>query len=280
LGLAAVSGILVAESRLAVLLLAYGGPERLEDVPDFLARVVGPRPLSEAMIDQARERYRAIGGGSPLVANSRVQAAALEAALNVPGAPQARVFLGMRHSPPALQEALDAALEFGGGRSVGVLLASHQSVTATGGYRRDLEVALAARAARGVEPGRVVMVAPWHVSPLFLDAVADRARESLGRLAAQTSTPGAAEEPPLIVFTAHSVPVSGGDPQYEQGLAATAAGVIERLGALPWRLAYQSRSSRPGMEWLGPDVEDVLREEAAAGHRWSARSARPSRVPR
>ena len=270
--------------RLAVLLLAYGGPERMEDVPGFLGRVVAPRPLTDAMIQGASDRYRAIGGGSPLVANSREQASALEVALNGPGGAAVRdafarsvdadassvavrVFLGMRHSSPELGQALDAALDFGGGAAVAVLLASHQSVTATGGYRRDLEAALAKRAARGAGAGRVVMVAPWHTSASFLDAVAERVREALARLDGRRS-PGGAVEPPLLLFTAHSLPISGeGDPEYERGLAATAAGVVARLGPFSWRLAYQSRSSRPGMEWLGPDVETVLSEEAAAGCR-------------
>jgi protoheme ferro-lyase len=140
----------------------------MEDVPGFLGRVVAPRPLTDAMIEGARDRYRAIGGGSPLVANSGEQASALEAALNGPegaavrgafagsiagGASSVvvRVFLGMRHSSPELGQALDAALDFGGGAAVAVLLASHQSVSATGGYRRDLEAALAERAARGAD---------------------------------------------------------------------------------------------------------------------------------
>ena len=267
--------------RVAVLLLAHGGPESLDDVPDFLARVVAPRPLTDEMVRRARDRYQAIGGGSPLVANSRAQAAALENALNGPRgaavraaagegdsagkAPlTVRVFLGMRHSPPDLRTALDAALEFGGGQAVGILLASHQSLTATGGYRRDVEAALAARGAGG----RVTMVPPWHTSPAFLDAVAERAREALARLDLREPGDREGDVPTLLLFAAHSVPVEGGgDPQYEEGLAATAAGVVARLGEFPWRLAYQSRSGRPGMEWLGPDVDEVLAEEAAAGRR-------------
>ncbi len=112
-------------------------------------------------------------------------------------------------------------------------------------------------------PGCVRFVARWHDAPLFLEAVADRVRDVLpaGDLRERDDL--------SVLFTAHSLPMQVGerDADYESALLETARGVMALVGRLPWRLAYQSRSDRPGVEWLGPDAADVLAEEAAAGRR-------------
>jgi ferrochelatase len=160
-----------------------------------------------------------------------------------------------------LDDGLAQALEVGEGRALGLVMASHQSRGATGGYQDEVLACLERRQAAGLAPGEVDFLPAWHTHPLYLDAVTERAREALGRL----SSPGGR---PLIVFSAHSLPLregQPGDPDYETALAETAAGVMERLGDHPWRLAYQSRSLRPGVRWLEPDISAVLEEEALAG---------------
>lgn len=251
----------------AVLVLAYGGPQSLDEVEPFLRRVLHPHAPTAEMVQRALERYRAIGGRSPLAANTRAQAQALGAYLNPPGGAEsglgdgtsltAATFVGMRFAEPYLESAVEEALVFGGGRAVAVILASHQSEQATGGYVAGVQAAVATLRDRA--PRRVEFVSPWHTHPGFLDAVTERVRAVLPPPERWTDT--------LVLFTAHSLPIEVGrrDAAYETALLETARGVADRLGGLPWRLAYTSRSGRPGVTWLEPDAEGALAEEAAAG---------------
>lgn len=251
--------------RLAVLLCAYGGPRSLEEIEPFLRRVIAPREPSPELLERTTARYRAIGG-SPLVDNTWAQARALQAALDedaaalavVAGEPvETRVFVGMRSSEPFLDEALPAALEWGKGRALAVIMASHQSEVATGGYAARVAALLEGR------PESVRFLPEWHLAPGYLDAVAARV-ESVLALLDKTER----EQAPLL-FTAHSLAVRPGEEDlgYAVGLKETIGGVLERVGERAWRLGFQSRTSRPGVTWLGPDTDQVLREMAVAGHR-------------
>lgn len=254
---------------MAVLVLAYGGPQSLDEVEPFLQRVLHPHAPTAEMVQRALARYRAIGGGSPLATNTRTQAQALEAYLDGPGRARSAdatgtrsavvTFVGMRFAEPSLSSAVEQALDFGKGRAVAVIMASHQSAQATGGYVADVQAACVSLAQR--LPGRVEFVRRWHTHPQFLEAVAERVRDVLPPVARRADM--------SLLFTAHSLPVDRGrrDVDYERALLETARGVMTRLGDLPWRLAYTSRSGRAGVEWLEPDAEGALAEEAAAGRR-------------
>jgi protoporphyrin/coproporphyrin ferrochelatase len=260
-----------AGGPVAVLVLAYGGPKHLDEVRPFLDRVLAPRVPTAQMIERALGRYQAIGGGSPLAENTFAQASALDAYLRGPGAtglagsdgaaPEVGTFVGMRFTEPTISRAVEQALDFGRGRAVAVILASHQSARATGGYVAGVEAACSALG--DLSPGRVRFVGRWHAAPLFLEAVAERVREVL------PPSDDLERNDRSVLFTAHSLPMDAGerDTDYESALLETARGVMGRVGHLPWRLAYQSRSDRPGVEWLGPDAADALAEEAAAGRR-------------
>ena len=153
----------VAGGPLAVLVLAYGGPKHLDEVKPFLDRVLAPRVPDADMVGRALDRYRAIGGASPLAENTFAQASALDAYLRGPGgaaltpasggvdgmpaqadAPRVGTFVGMRFTEPSIHAAVEQALDFGRGRAVAVILASHQSARATGGYVADVEAACSA----------------------------------------------------------------------------------------------------------------------------------------
>lgn len=253
--------------RLPVVLFAYGGPRSLEEVEPFLRRVIAPREPTPELIERTRARYQAIGGGSPLVQNTEVQAESLATLLRgayaavladaMGGPAETRVFLAMRSSAPFLDEVLPEAMAWGEGRAVGVVMASHQSAVATGGYAAAVERVLGARS------GAVTFVAPWHLAPGYLDAVAARTAEALAAL------PDDDQLAAPLLFTAHSLPFRDGEEDlgYEVGLKGSIRGVLERVGDRPWRLAFQSRGGRPGVRWLGPDTSEVLREMAVAGHR-------------
>ncbi len=229
----------------------------------FLGRVMAPRRPSAEAVRNARERYRLIGGGSPLVANSRAQAAALQEDLDgrrgeIPGrlgaAMEIRIFLGMRSSEPFLEEAVREAADWGG-RLRFAVLASHGSEGATGAYRERVAALLG-----GGYDLEQAFVSGWHTAAGYLEAVADRVESARAEAGLPKSTP--------VLFTAHSLPLRDGreDQVYRARLEQTVALLAEKLRVSKFRLAFQSAAPRPGVSWMGPFAESVLEELANAGH--------------
>jgi protoporphyrin/coproporphyrin ferrochelatase len=222
-----------------VILMAYGSPATAEDVPAYLADIREGRPVSQEAVDELTERYRRIGGRSPLDEITEAQRGALERELGAP------VFVGMKHWRPRIAEAVEAALAGGAETLVGLVLAPHYSRLSIAGYRDRLEGALDGRAG-------LVFVESWHDHGPFLDLLADRVRGFDGH----------------VVFTAHSLPeriLREGDP-YRDQLLETSRLVAERAGLEDWSFAFQS-ASPTGEPWLGPDILEELDRLAANGVR-------------
>jgi protoporphyrin/coproporphyrin ferrochelatase len=226
----------------AVVLMAYGSPERLADVPAYYADIRGGRPIAPENLADLVERYRRLGieESSPLNAITERTRAALEARIELP------VFTGMKHWTPRIADAAEAALAAGADTIVGLVLAPHYSALSIKGYRDQLEQALGGRA-------ELLFVDSWHDEPSFVDLLADRVRGTDRH----------------IVFTAHSLPariLESGDP-YRDQLLETARLVAERaaLGGA-WSFSFQSESPT-GEPWLGPDILDHLRGLHAQGVR-------------
>ena len=242
---------------IGLLVMAYGGPDNLDEVEPYLLDVRGGRATSPGIIQEVRDRYRQIGGRSPILERTQAQAAALEAALNADG--QAfRAFVGMRHWRPFIREALAEMAAVGIGRAVALAMAPHYSRMSIGAYYRQVDQALAETAA----PIQIARIERWHLLPGYLDALAGRVWAALERLPADRR----AAAP--VIFTAHSLPrriLEWGDP-YPEELRATVAGVMERLGPRPHEFAYQS-AALTSEAWLGPDAGEVIARLAASGNR-------------
>jgi ferrochelatase len=226
----------------AVVLMAYGSPERLDDVPAYYRDIRGGRPIRPELLEDLVERYRRLGieDGSPLNAITEQTRAALERELDdVP------VFTGMKHWTPRIADAADAAVAGGADTVVGLVLAPHYSSLSIAGYRKQLEDALDGRAA-------LAFVESWHDERGFVDVLADRVRGTKAH----------------VVFTAHSLPqriLEEGDP-YKDQLLETARLVAQRAALGDWSFSFQSES-QTGEPWLGPDILDHLDELYAAGVR-------------
>jgi protoporphyrin/coproporphyrin ferrochelatase len=220
--------------RSAVILMAYGSPERLEDVPAYYADIRGGRPIRPEVLADLVERYRRLGidERSPLNAITEETRGRLERELGIP------VFTGMKHWLPRIGDAAERALASGADPVVGLVLAPHYSRLSIGGYRSQLEDALAGRA-------ELRFVESWHDDAGFVELLAERVRGVHAH----------------VVFTAHSLPariLDDGDP-YEAQLLATSRLVAERAGLAGWTFSYQSESPT-GEPWLGPDILDHLAE--------------------
>jgi ferrochelatase len=221
----------------AVILMAYGSPATAEDIRPYFEDIRGGRPVSDEAVAELAERYRRIGGRSPLDDVTEAQRAALERELGLP------VFVGMKHWRPRIAEAVEAALAESATRIVGIVLAPHYSRLSIGEYRERLEPALSGRA-------ELVLVESWHDHEPFLDVLADRVRGTDA----------------WVVFTAHSLPeriLADGDP-YRDQLLETSRLVAERAGLDRWSFAFQS-ASPTGEPWLGPDILDELDRLHAQG---------------
>ena len=237
----------------AILLMAYGSPDRLDQVEAYYTDIRRGSPPPPELLEELIGRYRAIGGGSPLSRIVETQRAALEAALGARGRP-VRVYAGMRHIEPRIGRIVEGMAADGVERFVAIALAPQQSSNAAG-YRRAVDAALVGL---GEGAPSVVFVDSWYDQPRFIEALAGTTREALARCPDPTRV--------RVMFTAHSLParvVAEGDP-YPDQLAATAALVAERLGLDEYNFAFQS-AGRTGEAWLGPDILDEIRRLAAEG---------------
>ena len=219
----------------AVILMAYGSPDRLSDVPAYYSDIRGGRPIAPELLDDLVTRYRALGiaesdGPSPLNAVTEQTRAALAAALGLP------VFTGMRHWTPRIADAVHTAIAAGYDALVGLVLAPHWSSLSIEKYRRLFDDAVAGRVeSRFVER--------WGADPGFVAVLADRVRGTAAH----------------VTFTAHSLPariVDQGDP-YRDELLETARLVAKRAHIDEWSFSFQSESPT-GEPWLGPDILDHL----------------------
>jgi ferrochelatase len=224
----------------SVVLMAYGSPERLADVPAYYADIRGGRPIAPENLADLVERYRRLGveEHNPLNAITEETRAALEREVGLP------VFTGMKHWTPRIAEAAESALATGADVVVGLVLAPHYSRLSIAGYRSQLESALAGRA-------ELRMIESWHLFEPFISWHASRLRGT----------------PEHVVFTAHSLPariVDDGDP-YQAQLEETAAAIAQRAALGEDRsFSYQSESPT-GEPWLGPDILDHLADLRARG---------------
>ena len=238
-------------SKPAVLLLAHGTPETIEEIPAYLANVTSGRPLPPAVVAEIQHRYSLIGR-SPLTEITMRQAELVRQELGLP------VYVGMRNWKPYIRDtALQMAAD-GVTHTVAICLAPHNSRTSVGLYRR------AVVGETGKAPFTVDFVPEWHSEPLLIEAFAERLRDGWTKACAD-----AGMKIPVL-FTAHSVPVrtiEAGD-NYERQTRETAELVAAAVPEIEgnWRFAFQSQGMSGG-EWLGPTVESVIDELAAAGNK-------------
>ena len=223
----------------AIVLMAYGSPDRIEDVPAYYEDIRGGRPVRPELLADLTERYRRLGieDSNPLNEITEQTRAALEAELRVP------VFTGMKHWRPRIADAAERALATGAATVAGLVLAPHYSRLSIGGYRQQLEDALAGRA-------ELVFVDSWNMEPGFVELLAGRVRGTSAH----------------VVFTAHSLParILEEDDPYERQLMETATAVAQRAALRDWSFSFQSESPT-GEPWLGPDILDHLAALHAEG---------------
>ena len=252
------AGLLPTAQVIGVLLMAHGSPDRLDDMGAYLQHVRGGRPTPQTLVDDIRGRYTLIGGRSPLLDLTRAQGKALEEHINADST-RFRVYIGMRHWHPFIQDTVRQMVDDGIQRVVAVSMAPQYSMLSVGAYRRALETAQA-ELGTSLE---ATTVTSWHAHPGLLQAFAERVQEVYDHLSGE-------ERAQLsVVFTAHSLPqrvLAEGDP-YPREVEDTAAGVAKLLELTTWEVAYQSQGATAD-PWLGPTLDEVFDRAAAESRRF------------
>jgi ferrochelatase len=240
--------------RMAVLLLAHGTPDSLDEVPEYLRNVTGGRPLPESVIEEVRHRMAVIGK-SPLTQLTLEQGRLLGEKLEVP------VYIGMRNWRPYIADVVKQMLDEGITSAAVICLAPQNSRTSVGLYKRAVMQAVSDRI-------RIHFVEGWADHPLLAEAFAERLRPIWHRISNETG----ATVP--VVFTAHSVPQRTVEPHdgqpadpYADEARRTAESVADCVpGLRDWHFAFQSQGMSGG-PWIGPTVEEVLTALHEKGHK-------------
>ena len=231
----------------AVLLIAHGTPERVEDIPAFLQYISRGRPIAPEVSREVQHRYSLIGS-SPLTRITLAQAEGVSRELGVPA------YVGMRNWHPFIADTLQRMTSDAVTHAFAICLAPHNSQTSVGLYKQALF-------GQNV-PFSIDFVEEWHDDPALITAFAHKLRSGWTQACAEQGTTVP------VLFTAHSVPkrtITEGDP-YEAQTRETAALVAAQVPEIgEWRFAFQSQGMSGG-EWLGPTVEDTLAALRQAGH--------------
>ncbi|HEX4202807.1 MAG TPA: ferrochelatase [Ktedonobacteraceae bacterium] len=249
----------MAEKHVGVVLMTYGSPATLDDIPVYIQHVYGGREPSAEVIAEFRRRYALIGG-SPLLKMTRAQAAALEEELNRESSDGTthHVVAGMHFAPPFIADVVPDAAN-GAQELVGIIMSPQYSLIIMSGYVRALRASVDHLQGAGLQ---LKIAQDWHMQPSFLEALAQRIREALDRFPVDIR----AHVP--VLLTAHSMPkrVIENEPNYIYDLKETAATVAKRLGLADdrWMFCYQSAGHTPE-EWLKPDFADVMPALKAKG---------------
>jgi ferrochelatase len=258
---ASIKDINMTYTHIGVVLMTYGSPATLEDIPTYLKNIRGGRQPGEELITEFRRRYSLIGG-SPLLRITREQAAVLQDELckQHPDGPQFHVVAGMRFAPPFISD-LVPEIAVDAQQLIGIIMSPQYSPIIMSGYTRTVEDAVLQLQRDDLE---LKIAGDWHLQPYFLLALAQRVQQALNRF------PEEVRSQVPVLLTAHSMPkrVIEKEPDYINNLKETAAAVAELVGLSNerWMFCYQSAGHTPE-EWLKPDFVDIMPELRAAGHK-------------
>jgi ferrochelatase len=238
------------------LVVSFGGPEGLDDVIPFLENVLRGRNVPRERMLQVAHHYEMFGGVSPINQQNRNLVAALRRELKTNG-PDLPIYWGNRNWHPLLPDALRQMAADGIKRALAFVTSAFSSFSSCRQYLQNIADA---QAAVGGNAPRVDKLRAFYNHPLFIEANVDQIQKAFAQIDQHDRRSA------QLVFTAHSIPESmAANCDYCAQLHETSRLIAETLGIQDWRLVYQSRSGSPDQQWLGPDICDHLREQAAEG---------------
>ena len=224
-------------TKRAILMMAYGSPDKIEDIEPYYIDIRRGRKPTPEQLHELTERYKAIGGGSPLLKITKEQAESLKEKTGLP------VYLGMRHWTPWIREAVEQMKADGIDEVIGVVMAPHYSEMSIARYIQNVEDAKTLHEA----DINFSFVKSWHDHPKFIEALNEKIEKALGLFPEG--------EEPHVIFTAHSLPeriLQNNDP-YKVQLLETCDLLADMADIASWSFAFQS-AGRTEEKWLGPDL--------------------------
>jgi len=239
----------------AVLLMAYGSPNSLDEVGEYLRQVRGGRLPTPEEVERLQERYRQVGGQTPLLKITLAQAKALDEKLQASGI-NSKVYVGMKHWHPFIEDVVEKIVSDGAPGIIGFALAPHYSKLSIGGYADALKRGLA----KTKRPVPFTMVESWHDRPSLISALSRRVHHGLEKFGEPSQA--------VVLFTAHSLPkkfVQDDDPYWNQ-LQETSQLIATESGIKSWDFAFQS-AGQPIDSWMGPSIKEKITELSGKGFR-------------
>lgn len=242
----------------AILLMAYGSPDSMDDVGAYYTHIRGGREPSAEAVAGLRARYHRVGGRTPLLDITRQVQSALQQRLMGGDGQAPRVYVGKKHWHPFIGDTVRVMQDDGITHVTALPLAPHYSRMSIGGYRKAVEQALAEHHAEM----EVRFISSWHSHPAFVELMTNQVRSALARF------PAGDGGPITTVFTAHSLPekIRQWNDPYEEEVRRSGAAVAAQLQLDDWRVAWQSAGAT-GEPWIGPDILDMLTTLAREGAR-------------
>lgn len=239
----------------AILLMAYGSPNSLDEVEEYLRQVRGGRSSTTEEVERLKDRYRQVGGQTPLLKITLAQAKALEEKLQSERL-DSRVYIGMKHWHPFIEDVVEKIVSDGASSIIGLALAPHYSKLSIGGYADAVK--------RGLDRTGIsvpfAMIESWHDRQQLINALSRRVCDGLAKFDEPSKT--------VVLFTAHSLPkkfVQADDPYWSQ-LQETSQLVANKSRIKSWDFAFQS-AGHPVESWMGPSIKEKIAELSGKGFR-------------
>lgn len=244
-------GVYMKKKQMGLLVMAYGTPYKEADVERYYTDIRRGRKPSPEMVEELKERYRSIGGISPLAKITLQQAEALQKHLNeIQEEIEFKMYLGLKHIEPFIEDAVKRMHEDGIEEAVSIVLAPHYSTFSIKSYNGR-----ALTEAEKLGGPKITAVESWYKEPKFIQYWTERITETFEQM------PSSEREKAVLILSAHSLPekiLRLNDPYPEQ-LQETAELIVEGTGVKNYALGWQSAGNTPE-PWLGPDVQDLTRE--------------------
>lgn len=241
----------MGKKKMGLLVMAYGTPYKEEDIERYYTHIRRGRKPAPEMVEELTERYRAIGGISPLAKITQEQALQLEKRLNeLQDEIEFKMYLGLKHIEPFVEDAVKKMYEDGITEAVSIVLAPHFSTFSVKSYN--------GRAIEEAEKLGGLTITPiesWYDEPKFIDYWANKVQETFANMSDEE------REHAVLIVSAHSLPekiIAAGDP-YPDQLKATAELIVKQADVKNYAIGWQSAGNTPD-PWIGPDVQDLTHD--------------------
>jgi protoporphyrin/coproporphyrin ferrochelatase len=241
----------MAKKKMGLLVMAYGTPYKEEDIERYYTHIRHGRKPSSELLEDLKQRYKAIGGISPLAKITLEQAKQLEKRLNdLQDEIEFQMYLGLKHIEPFVEDAVRQMHEDGIKEAVSIVLAPHFSTFSIQSYNERAKAE-----AEKLGGPMIYTIDSWYDEPKFIDYWVEKVKEVYASMTEKE------REKAVLIVSAHSLPekiIAAGDP-YPQQLAETAKLIAEKAGVKHYAVGWQSAGNTPE-PWLGPDVQDLTRQ--------------------